>query len=158
MYRKIRRKDAMKEVLYINAYAVFETEWRCGYGCGLYQVCKMLIFFSHQFDTDFAKPPFFSALLLGREEEAVPRGSGNTHPEDLPWLEVPHSFSPVEEEPGGGGRLVPKICGEHHSLHLPQKTFFFFWDQYTELFLVWKCLVVFYCSNKRSTRTSGPLP
>ncbi len=41
----------------------------------------------------------------------MPRGSGNTHPEDLPWLEVPHSFSPVEEEPGGGGRLVPKICG-----------------------------------------------
>ncbi len=119
---------------------------------------KCWFFFSHQFDTDFAKPPFFSALLLGREEEAVPRGSGNTHPEDLPWLEVPHSFSPVEEEPGGGGRLVPKICGEHHSLHLPQKTFFFFWDQYTELFLVWKCLVVFYCSNKRSTRTSGPLP
>lgn len=53
----------------------------------------------------------------------MPRGFGNTHPEDLPWLEVPHSLSPVEEEPGGGGRLVPEICGEHHSLHLPQKTF-----------------------------------
>ncbi len=52
----------------------------------------MLIFFSHQFDTDFAKPLFFQLFFLEREEEAVPRGSGNTHPEDLPWLEVPHSF------------------------------------------------------------------
>lgn len=41
----------------------------------------------------------------------MPRGLGSTHPEDLPWLEVPHSLSPAEEEPGGGVCLVPKICG-----------------------------------------------
>lgn len=98
---------------------MFETEWRCGYGCSLYQVCKRLILCLILISPNHF---FSSALLLGREEEAVPRGSGNTHPEDLPWLEVPHSLSPVEEEPGGGGCLVPKICGEHQSLHLPQKS------------------------------------
>lgn len=34
---------------------------------------------------------------------------GYTHPEDLSWLEVPQTFPAAEEEPGGGGRVVPQI-------------------------------------------------
>ncbi len=125
MYRKIRWKDAMKFYTLMHMLCL-KLNGDVDMGVVYIRFVKCWFFFTSVWYGFRQTPFFFSALLLGREEGAVPRGSGNTHPEDLPWLEVPHSFSPVEEEPGGGGRLVPKICGEHHSLHLPQKTFFFF--------------------------------
>ena len=53
------------------------------------------------------------AILSGGEEEAVSTGPGNTHPEDLPGLEVPHPFPATEEESGGGGCLVSALCGKN---------------------------------------------
>lgn len=51
--------SAIKEVLYINAYVVFETGWRCGYGCGLYQVCKRLIIWYWFLQNNFFLQLFF---------------------------------------------------------------------------------------------------
>lgn len=40
----------------------------------------------------------------------MPTGPGHAHPEDLPWLEVPHLLPADEEEPDSGVGLVPQIC------------------------------------------------
>ena len=58
-----------------------------------------------------------AALLLGGEEEAMPAGPGHAHPEDLPWLEVPHSLPAAEEESDSGVGLVPPIRGEPPPRH-----------------------------------------
>lgn len=42
----------------------------------------------------------------------MPARPGHAHSEDLPRLEVPQSLLAAEEEPGGGGSVVPSICGE----------------------------------------------
>lgn len=52
------------------------------------------------------------AVHSGGEEEGVSGGPGHPDPEDLPGVEVSYSLSAAEEEPGGGGSLVPQICGE----------------------------------------------
>lgn len=47
-------------------------------------------------------------------------GLGYTYPEDLPWLEVPHTFPAAEEEPGGGGCVVPQICCRFIFISMPK--------------------------------------
>lgn len=42
----------------------------------------------------------------------MPAGPGYTHSEDLPWMEVPQSVPPAEEESDSGGGVVPPIRSE----------------------------------------------